>query len=150
MLREILNKSFHTLDNAPWLIMGVGLIEPRLPSARLAACLTSFFGEGVEHSTAFSVQYNEFSKCSCGDLVAMRNHAGSWHVARVLFPARSAGETYVALQPFDLQAHSETYSTWREAGMPFLADIEDLLETLIYSTHAGVATVLHPLSLTGA
>ena len=67
MLREILNKSFHTLDNAPWLIMGGGLIEPRLPSARLATCLTSFFGEGVEHFTAFSVQYNEFSKCPCGD-----------------------------------------------------------------------------------
>ena len=43
VLREILNNSSHTLDNAPWLIMGVGLIGPRLPSARLAACLTSFF-----------------------------------------------------------------------------------------------------------
>ena len=150
VLREVLNKSLHTLDTAPWLNMDVGLIEPRLPSKRLAACLTGFFGEGVEHFTAYSVRYNAFSKCSCGDLVAKRASAGGWCVARVLFPACSAGETYVALQPFELQAYSETYSTWREAGMPFLADTDDLLETLIYSVRSGVATVLHPLSLTGA
>ena len=41
VLREVLNTSLHTLDTAPWLNMDVGLIEPRLPSARLAACLTS-------------------------------------------------------------------------------------------------------------
>ena len=150
VLREVLNKSLHTLDTAPWLNMDVGLIEPRLPSKRLAACLTGFFGEGVEHFTAYSVRYNAFSKCSCGDLVAKRASAGGWCVARVLFPACSAGEMYVALQPFELQAYSDTYSTWREAGMPFLADIHELLETLIYSVRSGVATVLHPLSLTGA
>ena len=52
--------------------------------------------------------------------------------------------------PISTMLSSQTYSTWREAGMPFLADTDDLLETLIYSVRSGVATVLHPLSLTGA
>ena len=54
------------------------------------------------------------------------------------------------LQLVELQTYSETYSTWRVAGTPFLADTDDLLETLIYSVRSRAATDLLPLSVTGA
>ncbi len=147
VLREVVNKALSYFDNAQWLNMSVGLVDPKQPPLKLTQWLKDTFGSDGTYRSAFSARINEFEKVQTGDIVAVSEHRG-WIVARILFLASSSGVAFAALSPLQRAENGVYHSVWRHADqLPFVRVLQDISAVLIYNTSGCVTTVIHPLAL---
>ncbi len=145
VLREVVAESLSNFRSGKWLDLSIGLVEPKQPSKRLLALLNSEFGN-VGHLTSAKARYCEHEVAQVSDLIAFKG-LGDWCVGEVEFFASSAGVSYACVVNCVCSRKEGWHSAWSKGSTRQFVDLEDILETLIYSVEGSCVTVLHPLSL---
>ena len=145
VLREVVAESLSNFRYGKWLDLSIGLVEPKQPSKRLLALLNSEFGN-VEHLISAKARYCEHEVAQVSDLIAFKG-LGDWCVGEVEFFASSAGVSYACVVNCVCSRKEGWHSAWSKGSTRQFVDLEDILETLIYSVEGSCVTVLHPLSL---
>ena len=119
VLREVLARQLWNLENASFLDMTIGLVNPHKPSRRLRAFLSSSlsFPEEV-FLTSSQARYSEFEVCSKGDVVAIKDGV-AWFPAQVYFHASAHDVAFAAVLQFVLHERHASFNIWQKGETAF-------------------------------
>jgi len=155
VLREITAKSLYDLEQSDWLDLTPRLIEPKKPTAVVQSWLQANFGDDHAYRVSRTARCSEWETCSAGDVVAIRpsiidplQPASSWVAAQIwLFCSVDGDINFAIVSEFRLHRIHATYSVWHDVDRPTLANLDEIVTSLIHTVAHNSVTVLHPYDL---
>ena len=150
VLRDVLSRCLSVLHGAPWLSLKPGPIDPKKPSKQKLHWLNTNLG-CVGHAISAEARLSKWAQCHKNDVVAIK--AGTtWQLARILFHCSSNGICFSAVHLFERVSSPKdhaSFSVWKVGQSNRMVELEDIMDSLIYSKSGEEVVALHPLELFG-